>query len=80
MATWRNPERLFALCRIAVVNRPGEDRGGLAGAPPGTEHVEEPGLPISATLVRQRAAAGRSVRYLVPDGVADYIAKRGLYR
>lgn len=80
MATWRDPEKLFALCRVAVVNRPGEERGELAGAPPGTERVAGPGLPISATLVRRRAAAGQSVRYLVPDGVAEYIAKRGLYR
>jgi nicotinate-nucleotide adenylyltransferase len=80
MATWRDPERLFAMCRIAVVDRPGEARGELAGAPPGTRRVEGPGLPISATLVRRRARAGQSVRYLVPDGVADYISKRGLYR
>ena len=36
-------------------------------------------LPISATDIRQRLASGRSVRYLVPDIVADYIAEHGLY-
>jgi nicotinate-nucleotide adenylyltransferase len=36
--------------------------------------------PISASQVRERVRQGRSVRYLVPDGVADYIAKRRLYR
>jgi nicotinic acid mononucleotide adenylyltransferase len=30
--------------------------------------------------VRQRVRDGLSVRYLVPDAVADHIAKRGLYR
>ncbi|MBQ0760341.1 MAG: nicotinate-nucleotide adenylyltransferase [Zhongshania sp.] len=36
-------------------------------------------LPISATDIRQRLASGRSIRYLVPDVVADYIAEHGLY-
>jgi nicotinate-nucleotide adenylyltransferase len=44
------------------------------------ERVASPGLDISSTDVRRRVREGRSVRYLVPDAVADYIAKRGLYR
>ncbi len=36
-------------------------------------------LPIPATDIRQRLASGRSIRYLVPDVVADYIAEHGLY-
>jgi len=36
-------------------------------------------LSISATDIRQRLASGRSIRYLVPDVVADYIAEHGLY-
>jgi len=38
-----------------------------------------PLLPISGSVVRRRAAAGRSVRYLVPDAVAAYIADHSLY-
>ena len=38
-----------------------------------------PLLPISGSVVRRRAAAGRSVRYLVPDAVARYIADHALY-
>ena len=81
MATWRDPDRLFRLCTVAVVDRPGE--GGLAGpAPTGPGEVTRvagPGLPISATAIRERVRRGESVRYLVPDGVCDFIAKRGLY-
>ena len=36
-------------------------------------------LDISSSQVRSEAAAGRSLRYLVPDGVANYISKYGLY-
>jgi nicotinate-nucleotide adenylyltransferase len=83
ISSWKDRERLFALCSVAVVLRPGtstlpawesvEMDGRVA-------RVEGPGLPISASLVRQRVREGLSVRYLVPDAVADHIAKRGLYR
>ncbi len=36
-------------------------------------------LPISATLVRQTIGARKSVRYLVPDDVAEYIQRHALY-
>ena len=43
-------------------------------------HVEGSHLPIASRALRERVRAGRSVRYLVPDAVAGYIEKRGLYR
>ncbi len=36
-------------------------------------------LMISASDIRQRCALHRSIRYLVPDAVADYVAAHGLY-
>ena len=41
--------------------------------------VETPGVAISSTELRRRVAEGRSLRYLVPDRVAAYIAEHGLY-
>jgi nicotinate-nucleotide adenylyltransferase len=85
MQGWKDPDELFALCPIAVVSRPGEprpnlpDSGGLAREPE-ISKVEGPRLPISSTAIRGRIREGRSIRYLVPEGVAEYIAKRGLYR
>ena len=38
-----------------------------------------PRLPISGSVIRRRVAAGRSIRYLVPDAVARYIAEHRLY-
>lgn len=79
MATWREPQRLFSLCRVAVAGRGGVE--GTALPPAGAQVVEVPGpeLLLSATEVRQRVREGKSIRYLVADGVADYIAKRRLY-
>lgn len=42
--------------------------------------VDMPALEISATDIRNRCAEGRSIRYLVPDAVADYIERSRLYR
>jgi len=85
MATWKEHDRLMALCTVAVVARPGEGpetAGEAARVEPasGVARVEGPGLAISASAIRGRVRQRRSVRYLVPDAVADYIAKRALYR
>lgn len=79
---WRESAALFSECTVVAVSRPGRtaDESGTAPAPAGVVWVEGPGLPVSATDVRQRVRDGRSIRFLVPDAVADYISKRGLYR
>jgi nicotinate-nucleotide adenylyltransferase len=83
---WREPDRLLDLARLAVVPRAGTDPLGpdwARAAFPGREDwfrfLSGPLLPISGSVVRRRAAAGRSVRYLVPDAVARYIKMYGLY-
>jgi nicotinate-nucleotide adenylyltransferase len=85
-ASWRSPERVLELCRLAVVPRGGYellDRTWIAARFPGREDrvrfLPGPLLPISGSVVRRRAAVGRSVRYLVPDAVARYIAHHQLY-
>jgi nicotinate-nucleotide adenylyltransferase len=83
---WREPDRILSLCRLAVVPRGGYeplDGTWVADRFPGREDrvrfLPGPLLPISGSVVRRRAAAGRSVRYLVPDAVAAYIADHRLY-
>lgn len=77
LADWHDVAALPGLADVVVFARPG------AAVP---EHpwigrvVAVPGLDLSATLVRERVRQGRSIRYLVPDGVREYIATRGLYR
>ena len=83
---WREPGRILDLARLAVVPRAGHDTLGTDWAGEAFPDREDrfaflsgPLLPISGSVVRRRAAAGRSVRYLVPDAVARYIKMYGLY-
>lgn len=81
--SWRQPERLLQLVELAVVDRPGFASGPLTAPFPGARGVRRvsgPGLPLAASAIRELARAGRSVRFLVPDSVADYVGERGLYR
>jgi nicotinate-nucleotide adenylyltransferase len=83
MTAWREPERLFSLLEVAVAERPGAAPLRLTPPFEGARRVHKvdgPSLPISATAIRERVRRGLSVRYLVPDPVAQYIAERGLYR
>ena len=84
---WREPDRLLSLIEWAVGPRPGSDlptAGALRerfGAAARRIHLlSGPSLDVSATEIRRRVAAGRTIRYLVPQAVEELILERGLYR
>lgn len=74
---WREADEIFRRARIAVLTRPGHE---APVAPWVSAIVPVPALDLSATDLRLRAAAGRTLRYFVPDAVANYVAARGLYK
>ena len=77
--TWHDVDTLFSLAHFIGCTRPGHQLT-VAGLPNGkVSLVEIPALAISSSECRHRVAAGEPVWYLVPDGVVQYIAKRGLY-
>ena len=78
--TWRDAAELFSLAHFVGCTRPGHrlSRQGLPSDQ--ISLVEIPALSISSSECRQRVGASEPVWYLVPDGVVQYIAKRGLYR
>jgi nicotinate-nucleotide adenylyltransferase len=86
LVDWHRPERLLELCRIAVVPRrgyPAPRDGWIEERFPGRADrfrlLDGPDLGHSASVIRARVAAGRSIRYLVPDAVARCIVTHGLY-
>jgi nicotinate-nucleotide adenylyltransferase len=86
LATWHEPERVLELATLVVAPRDGSpdiDAEAIArlvpGAKPRVVMLDGPRMRLSASDIRRRAAAGRSVRYLVPDAVAAYIGDHALY-
>jgi nicotinate-nucleotide adenylyltransferase len=77
LPTWKEPERVLELARLAVAARPGY------AAPSGSDRIVvfelEPHA-VSSTEIRRRLAAGEPVEALLPPAVAAYVAEHRLYR
>jgi nicotinate-nucleotide adenylyltransferase len=89
LTTWRRVSELVDACRIVTAARPGWEQPDW---PKLRSHLndeqikrlradvlETPRIDISATDIRARVRAGRSIRYLLPESVREYIARHGLY-
>jgi len=77
--TWKNPDQILAHHDIYVYQRPGTELGPLA-AHQRVRTCQAPMLDISATYIRECIRAGKSVRYLVPEAVWEYLDGSRMYR
>ena len=77
LAGWLEVEALPRLADVVVFARPGV---AVPRHPLIDRVIEVPAIGLSGTDVRGRVRAGKSIRYLVPDAVREYIAAHGLYR
>ncbi len=87
LPSWHEPEAVLDLARLAVAERSGAGREAIAGRL--AQHFGDaavpvffdmPRLDISSSQIRRRVAQGDPIRYLVPDSVAEQIARGRLYR
>ncbi len=90
LTSWYRVRALVDSCRIITAARPGWDKidfevlrtrlseDHIASLRAGL--IDTPRIDISATDIRRRNRAGRSIRYLMPEAVRDYICKHALYQ
>src|ERR671914_243558 len=82
--SWKKPDQVLALAEFLAATRPSFDLERLVNEVPGAagrvHRMDIPALAISSSDIRARVARGAPIQYLVPDGVARYIHKHGLYR
>ncbi|WP_079910598.1 nicotinate-nucleotide adenylyltransferase [Paenibacillus sp. 32352] len=79
---WYKFEELLQLISFIGLQRPGYplDIGELPEPVKGSvTFVTMPLMELSSTYIRERVAAGKTIRYMVPDRVYDYIEESGIY-
>ena len=85
LPSWREPEAVLDLARLAVAEREELKREAiverLEPLNPGDRVVffDMPRIDVTSSAIRDRVATGRPIRYLVPDAVAEAIRDRHLY-
>ena len=77
---WKDALEMLTIAQFVGVTRPGFELSAEHLPADTVTLVEVPAMAISSSACRARVAAGEPVWYLVPDGVVQYINKRGLYR
>lgn len=86
LESWREPQRVTELARLGVARRAGIADAEVAavlrslGAEGRATMLEMSQFGVSSSAVRERAAAGRPLRYLVPESVARFIEEKEIYR
>ena len=79
--SWNDADKLLAQAHFIGVTRPGHPLLHPVDLPAGSVSLQEiPALAISSTQCRERVGLNQPIWYLVPEGIVQYIAKRGLYR
>ena len=86
LPTWHEPEKVLERATVAAVERVGWSRSAIGiklARLRGSERVrivDMPVIQVSSTGIRRRVREGRSIRYLVPPAVEEYIGSHELYR
>jgi nicotinate-nucleotide adenylyltransferase len=85
LESWQRPERVAQLARLAIARRAGVAEEEVAavlrsiGAEDRATMLEMPQFGVSSSAVRERAAAGRPLRYLTTEPVARFIEEKRIY-
>lgn len=86
--TWKEVDQLSRLCNFIVVTRPGyqlkKEDPQYDRLPPGfwdnVSNLEIPGFDFSSTEIRARVKQGKTIKYMVPPQVEQYIRRHNIYK
>jgi nicotinate-nucleotide adenylyltransferase len=77
---WKDPEQIFKLAKVVVLDRPGFKHQPIIDRYPQVLLLASPLYDISATEIRKKIKSGESVKGLLPAKVWQVIKENNLYR
>ena len=78
---WKDPHKILEMTTLVIMNRPGYPK--QINEIIGTKNclfVEVPNIDISSSDIRKRVKENKSIHYIVPNSVEEYISLNGLFR
>ncbi len=75
--SWKDVNDIFKMSKFIVANRPGYP---VTDVPKDVETVVITPIEVSSEDIRRRLGSGKSIRYLVPEKVRNYIVEHNLYK
>lgn len=84
---WQQPDKIIQMCHVVGLSRPGYESIDwdtidriIPGASQKIRLLQVPLIGVSSSDIRTMVAGGKSIRFLIPDDVLDYIERNALYR
>ena len=79
--TWKEWKRLLMTIDFIIMKRPGDVLHRRFNKYMSRIHcANNPVIDVSSSVIRDRVRSGKSIKYLLPDRVEQYIYKHGLYK
>jgi nicotinate-nucleotide adenylyltransferase len=79
--SWKEPDKIFKEVKVIIALRPGFDKVDRKNKFAKRSLLFPiDGLSISSTRIREKIKAGKSIRYLVPPAIEEFIRVKNLYK
>ena len=79
---WKEPEEILRIASLIIMKRHGDNPVNVDKYNMAREILiaNNPCIELSSSVIRERIKNGKTVRYMIPGKVAEYIGNKGLYR